>query len=406
MTQRFIALDLGHATTIAYWSDTKEVERLSSNPTELAAWVEKVQSLPESSILLAEDPWEPAVQAALLAGLTVETVNPYKLSKFRSAISPGNAKDDVRDAKTEAKFRLVCPEAFRRLSVPSQELAGLRITLEAREDALDDSKRKQNRLRSILRTAFPALLQALPDGLERQWVLQLLQECPTSLDVHNLSDARALKRLHKAFKTRDDEQLRTLLSINPCLVEGSSTQMLRERIRWEAATLVPLVSRVTQLRGELKRQLDALAEQQNAEEGLGVVEILRSFPQAGPIIVTQLLVELPVLLDGEVPEIEALRAHSGIRPVTHQSGGKKVVVMRRARSIRLNNALTLLASVAMQKSPKVRARYRGLRDRGKEHQTALRITASSILDILHAMLSKRTLYVEPEIRQRAAAAEG
>lgn len=395
MTQRFIALDLGHATSIAYWSDSKEVERLSSNPGDLVAWLDKLGSLPERPILLAEDPWEPTVRAALLAGFTVETVNPYKLSRFRSAISSGDAKDDVRDAKTEAKFRQACPEAFREVAVPSEESTLLRMTLEAREDALDDSKRKQNRLRAILRVAFPGLLQVLSDGLDRQWVLRLLLVCPTSLDVQNISDAKSLERLKRLFKVKDDDELRTLLAVNPCIQEGPSSDQLRQRIRWEAQDLLPLVSRVSQLRQELNQQLDAIAEKQANDDTPGVVEILRSFPQAGPIILAQFLVEVPELLQGEIPDRETLRSHSGLCPVTIQSGGKKVVVMRRARSIRLNNALTTLASVAVQKSPKIRRRYRELRGRGKKHQTSLRITGSSILDVLHAMLTHKTLYREP-----------
>lgn len=235
----------------------------------------------------------------------------------------------------------------------------------------------------------------LSAALDRQWLLRFLQDSPTSLDVYSVEDAKAFKRLCRALKVESDDEARALLCVNPALEEGSIADTYRDRIRWEAGCLLNLVRREAELRARLKRQLRQLAEQQDDTDVPGAIEILDSFPNLGPVILAAILVEVPELMEDVVPERETLRSRSGVRPVTRQSGGSRRVVVRRARSIRLNNALLMLAQVSRTKSPKFKARYEKLRARGKTHWTAQRITASSILDVLHAMLCQRTLYQEP-----------
>ncbi len=97
----------------------------------------------------------------------------------------------------------------------------------------------------------------------------------------------------------------------------------------------------------------------------------------------------------------ALRSQSGIAPVTRRSGKRRVVLMRRACSGRLRDAMRHWAFASMQRDPRRREIYAAARTRGQTHGRALRGLADRLLRVLIAMLKSRTSY-DPERIRRAA----
>lgn len=100
----------------------------------------------------------------------------------------------------------------------------------------------------------------------------------------------------------------------------------------------------------------------------------------------------------------ALRAQTGVAPVTKQSGKSCYVVMRRACNVRLRNALSHGAPVSVQRDPRSRLRYHALRQKGHRHGRALRSVADRLLNMLMAMLESGTWY-NPELQRRVTAGE-
>ncbi len=411
MSQKlYIGVDLGVHENVAFRSDNESVKKISFNPPKLKAWLDELELLTSEErpvVLLVESPKSPLVAAALSRGIQIESINPLKAANFRKAITVANAKDDVRDARALVAFKKAYPQVFRPLHVEMIGVQVLRMLLSQRETVIEDTVRLGNRLRQLLYLAFPVLLVAIPRGLERQWFLKLLKVAPTSHDAHLIKAPSDLKRLRKALQVETDEEARARLSENPSLPKDQVYKSIQEQIRWESQRLLDLLQRETALKRRLRKILKELEKEQqekcaqsSEKSGTpGSITIMRSFPGMGPIILAALISELPMLAEGELPDIKTLRAFSGVRPVTHQSGGHHSVVMRRARNLRLNNALLLLARVSMQHDQARKRRYRQLRQRGKSYQTSLRIAASSILDILYAMLRDKTTY-----SPRAAAA--
>jgi hypothetical protein len=93
-----------------------------------------------------------------------------------------------------------------------------------------------------------------------------------------------------------------------------------------------------------------------------------------------------------------LRTHSGVAPVTKQSGKRRQVVMRHGCNPRLRHALDHMARVAMQRATHFSSVYVALRAKGQRHGQALRTIGDRLLRILMAMLRHRTCYDTSRIR--------
>src|SRR5207248_9177617 len=89
------------------------------------------------------------------------------------------------------------------------------------------------------------------------------------------------------------------------------------------------------------------------------------------------------------------RNYAGTSPITRASGSKRVVLARYARNRRLADAVQQWAFCAMRGSPGARAYYQTLRQRGTEHQAALRQLGNRLVGILHGCLKTGTRYNQP-----------
>jgi hypothetical protein len=91
---------------------------------------------------------------------------------------------------------------------------------------------------------------------------------------------------------------------------------------------------------------------------------------------------------------KARRNYAGTSPVTRASGKRKIVAARWVHNARLVDALRAQAFAALTASSGARAFYDGLRDRGVDHNDALRRLANRLVGILHGCLKTRCPYDE------------
>ena len=91
---------------------------------------------------------------------------------------------------------------------------------------------------------------------------------------------------------------------------------------------------------------------------------------------------------------KARKNYSATSPITRQSGKKKIVLARFIRNDRLADALHRQAQSALIASPGARAFYDQQRDRGLDHDAALRTLSNRLVGILHGCLKTRSLYDE------------
>ena len=144
----------------------------------------------------------------------------------------------------------------------------------------------------------------------------------------------------------------------------------------------------------LNEQVKVLEEQVRAHFGRHPdAEIYLSQPGIGPVLGARVLGEFgddP----GRYASGKARKNYAATSPITRASGKKKVVAARFIRNDRLTDALMSQALSAISASPGARALYDAERDRGAEHNPALRKLANRLVGILHGCLKTRTLYDE------------
>ena len=94
------------------------------------------------------------------------------------------------------------------------------------------------------------------------------------------------------------------------------------------------------------------------------------------------------------PDAKSRKNYAGTSPITRQSGKHKFVLARYVHNDRLLDALGRQAFSALSSSPAARTYYDQLRDRGKDHNAALRQLANRLVGTLHGCLKTDTTYDE------------
>ena len=181
---------------------------------------------------------------------------------------------------------------------------------------------------------------------------------------------------------------RPALTVAPGTAEAASAHVsaLRDRLRLVTRQITAAERRVDQILTELA----APPEEPEAAPGQRDVTILRSLPGVGRIVCATLLVEAGGPL--KAGDHQALRALSGVAPVTRRSGKSCIVLMRQACSQRLRDAVYHWSRVAVQCDASCKARYQALRKAGHTHGRALRTVGDRLLEIACAMMRSRSLY--------------
>ncbi len=255
--------------------------------------------------------------------------------------------------------------------------------------------RLANRLREQLRRYYPQALE-VSDDVAADWFLDLWARVPTPEKARRARQS-SIDKFLKAKRIRRIDAASVLgsilrqkpVTVAPGTVEAACAHIraVAERLRLVNRQIREAHKRIDALCGTIAGEGDDASGQKTEQRD---VEILRSLPGIGRIVLAALLAEAPRPLRDR--DYHALRSLSGVAPVTRQSGKRRVVVMRKACHMRLRSAVYHWARVAIQHDPTSRARYVALRTRGHSHGRALRLVADRLLAVACAMLESLTLY--------------
>ncbi len=374
---------------------------------EMADWIAgHIAGPPEGAHIAIEVPHGPVVETLLERRFRVFTLNPKQLDRFRDRFTVAGAKDDRRDARVLADSLRTDRKAFRGLDVDAPAVLELREWSRMADDLQQDRNRLTNRLREQLRRYYPQALQLGTDH-GADWFLSLVEAVPTPAAARE-ADPRivsALLKQHRIRRLEAAEALEILRQKPVCVAPGTAEAAL--------AHIGQLTARVrlanTQLR-EAHKKLDQICRRLQAEEpgnaedegragGQRDIEILRSLPGVGRIVLATLLAEGARPLRDR--DYHAARSLSGVAPVTRRSGKRVVVAMRHACQARLRRAMYHWARVAAQCDPLWKERYAVLRARGHSHGRACRGIADRLLSVAMAMLREGSVYDRARLRKSA-----
>jgi transposase len=327
-------------------------------------------------------PW---VVALVAAGYTVHGINPLQVARYRERRSVSGAKSDAADAHTLADMVRTDSHQLRPVAADSAAAGAVKVVTRAHKTLIWERTRHTQRLRHALREYFPAAVEAFED-LDAADVLELLARAPDPASAAKLTISQISAALTRARRRNIPEKaarIQAVLRAEHLAQPAVLTTAYAATTRAAVAVLTTLNEQVTVLQG----QVDAHFGQHPD------AKIILSQPGLGPVLGARVLAEF-----GDDPDrytdAKSRKNYAGTSPITRASGKKKVVVARFVHNDRLIDTLMTQAFSALNASPGARAYYDQLKDRGTEHNAALRQLANRLVGILHGCLKTRTCYNE------------
>jgi len=338
------------------------------------------------------------VETLLERGMVVHSINPKQLAHFRGRQSAAEAKDDRRDALVLAKALRTDPEVFRVLTVPSAAVIELREWTRIMAEVKQTRVQVSLRFRAQIHRYFPQILELAGADIASENFLRLWELVSTPAKAKRVRAGTIQKLLIELRIKRLDaaQALSTLrqtpLTVAPGTVEAATghISLLIEQLRLINDQLKRAKARVDKI---TKRVADENKEQRD-------VDILRSLPGVGRMVLATLLTEAPEPLANR--DYHALRLLSGVAPVTESSGKRSKknapVRMRRACNQHFRQAVHHWAGIAIRYDPKSRDHYAMLRARGHSHGRCARGIGDRLLKLACVLLKNQSLY-DSERRQ-------
>jgi len=366
---------------------------------------------PSTVYVAIEVPHGPVVETLLERGFVVFSINPKQLDRFRDRFSMAGAKDDRLDAYVLSDSLRTDEHCFRKVKLDEPEIIELRELSRISGELTTQRSRLANKIREQLRRYYPQALE-LPADMDSAWFLDLLMLASTPEKAMRIRESSVAKILRKRRIRKVDAKkvLRTLRKPGYMVAPGTP-EAASSHVRLLVQQIRLVTEQLKDCRNQLAVMLDAFhasAEDTVTEESDEVekceqrsdVEILRSLPGIGVIVLATLLAEASQPLGARA--YHTLRALCGVGPVTRRTGKRKpVVMMRRACNPRLRDALYHWARVSVQRDPVSREHYARLRAKGHSHGRALRGIGDRLLNVACAMLRNGTLY-DHSMRHRTA----
>jgi transposase len=375
------------------------IEHSGGSLAELVDWLRQQTSDSPSSLAAAiEVPRGAVVETLLEHGFAVFSINPKQLDRFRDRYSPAGAKDDRRDAFVLADSLRTDQHCFRAVQLDDPAMIRLRELSRLEDEVSQEQNRAINRLREQLHRFFPQLLQ-LSESADEPWLWALFESAPSPAKAARLSEAKIARILRQhRIRRLDAPQVRAVLNSRPLTLAPGAAEAAAEH----ALLLLPRLRLLQKQRTEIARRVDAILEQlampaDGQHEEHRDAAILLSLPGLGRKVAATMLSEASQAIAER--DYHALRCYSGAAPITHQSGKRKTVLMRRGCNERLRNALYHWARTSVVWDTASKKTYANMRARGHSHGRALRGMADRWLKVLISMLRNNTLY---DLQRRAA----
>ncbi|QUW84029.1 IS110 family transposase [Streptomyces mirabilis] len=317
-------------------------------------------------------------------------VNPLSAARYRDRHSVSRKKSDPGDALVLANILRTDMDVHRSLPADSDLARAITVLARAQQDAVWHRQQLVNQVRSLLKTFYPAALDAFlgkQHGLARPEARAVLATALTPARAAKLSVTQFQAALRRAGRVRGIE---------------AEAQRLREAFRGDH------VRQPQAVEDAMGRQLTALIVQLDAacraaddlaeavEESFREhpdADILLSFPGLGVQLGARVLAEIGDDRD-RFTDARALKAYAGSAPITRASGKKKFVGRRFIKNDRLITAGFLWAFAALTSSPGADAHYRRRREAGDWHAQAQRHLFNRLLGQLYHCLQSRQLFDE------------
>jgi transposase len=346
----------------------------------------------------AEDPIPVAIEtnrgllvACLRAtGRTVYAINPKAVDRYRDRHSVARKKSDAGDALVLAHILRTDRAAHRPLPADSELAQAIAVLARAQQDAVWERTCAHNKLRSLLREYYPAILAAFEPkrgGILRPEARAILAAAPTPAAAAKLTITQLRKLLAKAGRHRgiDTEAARLQAVLRAEYLHHP--RLVEDAFGMQALALLRQLNVACANADELAAAAVAHFDQHPD------AEIITSLPGLGSLTGARVLAEI-----GDdrsrFADARSLKAYAGAAPVTRASGKSLTVTHRRVKNQRLAAVGYVWAFSALTASPGARAHYDRRKTTGDRHTAAQRNLFNRLLGCLHHCLHTRQHYNE------------
>ena len=358
---------------------------------EMARWMKEVSGSDACNVAAAiEVNHGPVVESLLEQGFRVYSINPKQLDRFRDRFCVSGAKDDRRDAMVLASALRTDRPHFRSLEPQDSDIVVLRELNRTREELVGERTRLVNRFRALLWRYYPQFGELIGSTV-KPWHLELweLMPCPDSTRRKRVSTVAALLKRNRVRRIDAREVLR-ILRCEKMSIERATTKSCVWHIRSVVERMKVADRQLGETKDSMRKMVGAVNSRLKAEGEPTDIEILRSIPGMGDIVLATLLAEAWDIIRRR--DLKALRLLGGTAPVTKQSGKTKRVVRRKAVCRSLRDVFHVLGGIAAIHDPVSKAKYKSLREKGHGYCRSVRTVCDRLLSVACALLEKRELF--------------
>ncbi len=370
----FVGIDLGrwfHVTIVIdsdgkFFAERRFAHSVDGLSTTIEWLFDIAEQVPQRFSVAIEKPHGAVVETLLMRGIAVFAVNPKQVDRFRDRFALSGAKDDRRDAFVLADALRTDGHRFHRVSLPPPDIIVLREHLRSRSQLVKQHVALSSQLRELIVGCWPHLLELAPKNKAVDAFFGELLLLFFDVDNENMDSLRTLIQKHRIRRVTFDDVIRTLQAPPLCVAPGTL-----DATQAHITVLTQQLLLVIRLRREADQFLERWFRlHRRQSEPLADTAILASLPGVGALVLASLLCHAHDAV--RLRNLEALRSLGGVAPVTKQSGKRRQVLLRRARSQPLNYALHHWAHMAVLRDAKSENHYRRLRNKGHSHARALR----------------------------------
>lgn len=262
----------------------------------------------------------------------VYPLNPRIVKAYRNRHGVSGAKSDKADAVLMAHIGRTDLWVHRELTDTSDGTRAMGRVARAHQDAIWETKRKANEVRSLLRDYYAGALAAFdPTELTSSVAVNVLRLAPTPAAALTLATADLVPALERAGRTRGVLQAATRIH------DALTGPAMRTDPLTENALGKALLGLLLSLEGALAAEEGLKAEVTELVESSRWAALVDSIPGMGAVLAGRILGEIgddP----SRFPTARDLRAYAGTAPVTSASGRKTEVHQRRVTNRRLKAA--------------------------------------------------------------------
>jgi transposase len=380
--------DTAHAFVLVH-GGSKERGTVSASAEALHAWLEQLgRRFGGQPVSIVVEAGRNAVIHALFEHpwLEVYPVHPAASARFRKALIPSGAKDDVPDAEILLTLFEHHRDRLRRLNRDSEPTRRLQLLVSARREAVHLRSLFTNQLRSTLKSHFPQFFDLIGDEVYTPLPLDFLSRWP-SLAAVQAARPSTLRRFYQTHNSRRpaliEGRLACIASARPLTTDAAVIDVAIAQTLLLVAQLRPLQTSIEDLENRIA---EAFAAHPDAD-------LFVNLPGAGPALAPRLLAAFGSDRS-RYPDAASLQKYSGVAPIREKSGKLLWVHWRWNCPKFLRQSFVEWVGQTVPRCIWAKAFYRNQQRAGKGHQAILRALAFKWIRILWKCWQDRTPYNE------------